>query len=134
MIILIHDNELQLEDFEKDFLIMAVLEKQMIIETDVRAIEIITKNKINLNNLFINDAVAGHRGKSACIKTLDKEFISNIFSNYEIIAINEYIPYDENIEITNKLKECCKLLDIMLLDHLIITKDDYFSFADEGLL
>lgn len=43
-------------------------------------------------------------------------------------------PSLDDIEITNKLKECCKLLDIMLLDHLIITKDDYFSFADEGLL
>ncbi len=43
-------------------------------------------------------------------------------------------PSLDDIEITNKLKECCKLLDIKLLDHLIITKDDYFSFADEGLL
>lgn len=43
-------------------------------------------------------------------------------------------PSLDDIEITNKLKESCKLLDIMLLDHLIITKDDYFSFADEGLL
>lgn len=43
-------------------------------------------------------------------------------------------PSLDDIEITNKLKESCKLLDIMLLDHLIITKDNYFSFADEGLL
>lgn len=43
-------------------------------------------------------------------------------------------PSLDDIEITNKLKESCKLLDITLLDHLIITKDSYFSFVDEGLL
>lgn len=43
-------------------------------------------------------------------------------------------PSLDDLKITQKLKESCKLLDIMLLDHLIITKDDYFSFADEGLL
>lgn len=43
-------------------------------------------------------------------------------------------PSSDDIKITKKLKESCKLLDIELLDHLIITKDNYFSFADEGLL
>lgn len=35
---------------------------------------------------------------------------------------------------THKLKEVGNILDIRLLDHLIITIDRYFSFADEGLL
>ncbi len=43
-------------------------------------------------------------------------------------------PSSDDIKITKKLKESCKLLDITLLDHLIITKDSYFSFVDEGLL
>ena len=43
-------------------------------------------------------------------------------------------PSNEDIKITNRLKEACKLLEIMLLDHLIISKDNYFSFADEGIL
>jgi len=36
--------------------------------------------------------------------------------------------------LTNKMKEAAKLFDIQLLDHLIITKEDYTSFADEGML
>ena len=36
--------------------------------------------------------------------------------------------------ITNKLKEAGSLLDIKILDHLIITQNAYFSFADEGIL
>ena len=43
-------------------------------------------------------------------------------------------PSNEDIKITNRLKEACKLLEIVLLDHLIISKDNYFSFADEGIL
>ncbi len=43
-------------------------------------------------------------------------------------------PSQDDLKITQKLKESCKLLDITLLDHLIITKDSYFSFVDEGLL
>ncbi len=43
-------------------------------------------------------------------------------------------PSNEDIKITNRLKEACKLLEIVLLDHLIITKDSYLSFTDEGIL
>jgi DNA repair protein RadC len=41
-------------------------------------------------------------------------------------------PQDE--QLTAKLKNGAKLLDIKLLDHLIITSEGYLSFADEGLL
>jgi DNA repair protein RadC len=43
-------------------------------------------------------------------------------------------PSDSDKTITKKLKESCDLLDILLLDHLIISKDGYYSFADEGKL
>ena len=41
-----------------------------------------------------------------------------------------------DIELTNRIKEGGKLLDIKLLDHLIISPVDreFYSFADEGLL
>jgi DNA repair protein RadC len=41
-------------------------------------------------------------------------------------------PSDSDRDITKKLKSAGSLLDIQLLDHLIITKDGYTSFADEG--
>ena len=43
-------------------------------------------------------------------------------------------PSIDDIKITEQLKDGCKLLNIELLDHLIITREDYFSFADEGML
>ena len=43
-------------------------------------------------------------------------------------------PSRADEELTNKLKNAGQFLDIRVLDHLIVTKDQYFSFADEGLL
>jgi len=36
--------------------------------------------------------------------------------------------------ITQKIRQAGELLNIPLRDHLIITRDDYFSFADNGML
>lgn len=45
-------------------------------------------------------------------------------------------PSKQDEELTRKLKEAAKTMDIKLLDHLIVepTGINYFSFADEGLL
>ena len=37
-------------------------------------------------------------------------------------------------QITRKLKEAGKHLDIPVLDHVIVTEKSYYSFADEGIL
>lgn len=43
-------------------------------------------------------------------------------------------PSGADIQITRKVKEAGKILDVTLLDHLIITPETYYSFADEGAL
>lgn len=43
-------------------------------------------------------------------------------------------PSKADIDLTKKLKEGAKLLDISVLDHLIIGDTNYFSFADQGLM
>ena len=37
-------------------------------------------------------------------------------------------------QLTNRITEACKIMDISLLDHLILSELDYFSFSNEGLL
>ena len=39
-----------------------------------------------------------------------------------------------DIDLTRKLKEAGKFLEIQLLDHLICCGQKYFSFADQGML
>jgi len=37
-------------------------------------------------------------------------------------------------DITSKVREAGKILEIPVLDHLIVTSEGYYSFADQGLL
>lgn len=42
-------------------------------------------------------------------------------------------PSESDIQITQKIKEAAKLMDISLLDHLIITPSEkFYSMADTG--
>ena len=43
-------------------------------------------------------------------------------------------PSDADSKITGKIKEAGSIMDIQLLDHIIISGKDYYSFADNGLI
>lgn len=43
-------------------------------------------------------------------------------------------PSRQDEELTRKIKEAGKYLDIQVIDHLIVSDEGYFSFADEGML
>lgn len=43
-------------------------------------------------------------------------------------------PSEADMQITRKVKEAGRIMDITLLDHLIITPETYYSFVDEGAL
>ncbi len=44
------------------------------------------------------------------------------------------IPSQSDRDLTKRLKEAGKLLEIQLLDHIIVAGQKYFSFADDGLI
>ena len=43
-------------------------------------------------------------------------------------------PSESDNKITRKIREAGNLMDIQLLDHLIVTEKDYYSYADNGML
>jgi DNA repair protein RadC len=43
-------------------------------------------------------------------------------------------PSRADEELTTKIIQAAKLFDIRILDHLIVSEEGYFSFADEGLI
>jgi DNA repair protein RadC len=43
-------------------------------------------------------------------------------------------PSENDIKVTKKLQQAGEILGITLLDHIIITKNKYLSFAEEGLM
>ena len=42
------------------------------------------------------------------------------------------VPSVADINETNKLRKACDIFDISLLDHIILTDESYYSFADES--
>ena len=43
-------------------------------------------------------------------------------------------PSKSDIDITQKLYKAAKYMDINVLDHIIVTTNEYFSFADENII
>ncbi|HQT23986.1 MAG: DNA repair protein [Sphingobacteriales bacterium 17-39-43] len=43
-------------------------------------------------------------------------------------------PSEADLQLTSKIRQGGMLLDIMVLDHLILSENGYYSFADEGLI
>ena len=43
-------------------------------------------------------------------------------------------PSRQDQELTYKIKEAAKYFDIIITDHIIVSDEGYFSFADEGIL
>ena len=43
-------------------------------------------------------------------------------------------PSEADIQVTEKVKGALALLDVRLLDHIILTKNTFYSFSNEGLL
>jgi DNA repair protein RadC len=43
-------------------------------------------------------------------------------------------PSEADKTLTNKLRDAGKLLEIQVLDHIILSTEGFFSFADEGIM
>ena len=43
-------------------------------------------------------------------------------------------PSDADIKVTKNIKQAGKIMDIALVDHLILTNEGYYSFADDGMI
>jgi DNA repair protein RadC len=96
---------------------------------------------LNRANRALGIAVVSNGGISGTVIDVRQIFQAAIKSNCSsIIACHNHPsgnrqPSDADIQITKKLTDAGKVMDIKLLDHLIVTPDKlFFSFADEGLL
>lgn len=64
------------------------------------------------------------------------QYALNIHSDYIIIAHNhtsgEAEPSEQDILFTKELKGLLAKLEIILVDHIILTANDYYSFSDNN--
>jgi DNA repair protein RadC len=95
---------------------------------------------LNRNNLVIDKMMVSQGGLSGTVidvriilKTALEKLACSIVLCHNHPSGN-LIPSEADKDITKKIKEAGKHMDIPVLDHLIIGNDSYFSFADEGLI
>lgn len=82
-------------------------------------------------------SAGGVSGTVADIKIILKNAIDLLASS--IIAVHNHPsgnlqPSQADIDLTKKLKDASRLMDVSLLDHLITGDNNYYSFADSGML
>lgn len=79
----------------------------------------------------------GIAGTVVDVKIICKYVVESLASGI-ILAHNHpsgnRLPSTQDVEVTKKIKEAVKILDSEVLDHIILTSDNFFSFADEHLL
>lgn len=91
------------------------------------------------NNIigYYRHAVGGITGTVADVRIILAAALKSASTSI-IIAHNHpsgnLKPSDADIQLTKKIKESANVMDISVLDHVIVTKDGYYSFGDEGLL
>jgi len=98
---------------------------------------IIILNRANNTIGYAKISQGGITGTVVNTKILLKYAIESLASG--IILVHNHpsgqkFPSNQDKELTNKLSQAFKIIEINLLDHIILTKDTYFSFADDGLI
>ena len=117
--------ELMLNEWEQDTLQMQEEVKILLLNRNNKVLGIYSLAKGGITSCVVDIRII----LSIALKTLATGII--LVHNHPSGNLK---PSQDDLNVTKKLKESCKLLEITLLDHLIMTKDNYFSFADEGLI
>jgi DNA repair protein RadC len=91
-------------------------------------------NKVNHVEIISQGGITGTVADPRLIlkKALEKNAVSLILCHNHPSGSLKPSRADE--ELTHKIKEAAKFFDIKVLDHLIVSEEGYYSFADEGLL
>ena len=91
-------------------------------------------NKINHFEIISQGGITGTVADPRIIlrKALQEEAVSIILCHNH--PSGNLRPSSADQEITQKIRNAAQWLDIRVLDHIIVSDQGYFSFADEGIL
>ena len=99
--------------------------------------KIVLLNRRNRVLGIVNISQGGISGTIADVKVIFAIALKACAS-YIILFHNhpsgETDPSEEDLRLTKRLIEAGKLLDVNILDHLIVSKERYYSFKDEGVM
>jgi DNA repair protein RadC len=91
-------------------------------------------NKINHFEIVSEGGITGTVADPRVIlkKALEENAVSIILCHNH--PSGSLRPSKADEELTSKIREAARFLDIKVLDHIIVSGDGYYSFADEGLM
>ncbi len=91
-------------------------------------------NKVNHFQIISEGGITGTIADPRIIlkKALEEDAVSLILCHNH--PSGSLRPSKADEDLTYKIKEAAKYFDIKVIDHLIVSDDGYYSFADEGLI
>jgi DNA repair protein RadC len=91
-------------------------------------------NKINHYEIISEGGITGTVADPRIIlkKALQHEAVSIVLCHNH--PSGNLKPSRQDLELTNKIKEAAHYFDIKVLDHIIVSNEGYYSFADDGML
>lgn len=111
-------NECEIDQQKEHFWVMGLTTKNKIIYLELVSLGSLNESLVHPREVFRSAIFRG----VACL----------IFCHNH--PSGEAEPSDNDITVTKTLKEGGKILGIKILDHIIISDDDLYSFAKEGIL
>lgn len=108
-----------IKDNKKEYFIAFYLDaRNLIIKREIVSIGILNASLVHPREIF-----------EPAIKNLSAQII--IAHNH---PSGDCQPSEEDILLTKRLIEAGKILDIKIIDHIIVSKDNYFSFRENKLI
>jgi DNA repair protein RadC len=91
-------------------------------------------NKVNHFEIISEGGITGTVADPRIIlrKALEQDAVNIILCHNHPSGSLKPSKADE--QLTAKIKEAARFLDIAVIDHIIVSDDGYYSFADEGIL
>jgi DNA repair protein RadC len=98
---------------------------------------ILMLNRANITIGYAKISQGGISGAVVDVRIIMKYCIDSLCSGV-ILSHNHpsgnVHPSEQDIAITKRLKEAGKILDVNITDHVILTKDSYYSFVENGII
>ena len=91
-------------------------------------------NKINHHQIISEGGITGTVADPRIIlkKALEHEAVSIVLCHNH--PSGNLKPSRQDQELTTKIKDAARFFDIKVMDHIIVSEEGYYSFADEGIL
>jgi DNA repair protein RadC len=86
---------------------------------------------------FVKISQGGVSSTTADMKMIIR-YVTSSLASAIVIAHNhpsgKLYPSDNDIALTRKIKQALDILEVQVLDHLILSDKDFYSFSNEGIL